>query len=355
MSNEMEAAGLASLGALSPGGKADLSGQPCRNCGELVEQRHCPKCGQLAASYHRPFFSLITESISDSFALDGRIARTLPLLLLRPGVLTRRYAEGRRARYVPPFRLFLLSSLVFYFVVFAFVGQANWLNFADVSANGQPLSDAQLSELREAFVDESGQVDEARLEEFITRLAEGNEVAEAGDVAPVDVANEANNKDEVSEPSIQEEIQAGEQVDHEIEDRVRRIIDNPRLFISAVETWLPRLSLLMVPFTMLAMSLMYFWRRKVFIYDHAIHALNLHSWIYLTATFSMLVGWLLSPGLASAFFFIALPVYVTFSLKGAYRSGFISSFLRMIVLSIFWLFGVTFLSIGVAFTSALSV
>ena len=111
MSNELETVGLASIGGLSPGGKADLSGEPCRNCGEMVNQRHCPRCGQLAASFHRPFIALVWDSISDSFALDSRLSRTLPLLFFRPGLVTRRYVEGRRARYVPPFRLFLLSSL----------------------------------------------------------------------------------------------------------------------------------------------------------------------------------------------------------------------------------------------------
>ena len=346
MSTELEAAGAASLGAVRTGGKADLSGQPCRNCGEMVEERYCSRCGQLAASYHRPFFSLVTESISDSFALDGRIARTLPLLLFRPGVLTRRYTEGKRARYMPPFRLFLLSSLIFYFVVFALVGNANWLNFADLEVDGQELTVAQMRDMQEAFIDESGEVDEARLEAFVESLQAGGEINFSADGN--DPAEEASAPDATAPPDPVSENQ-------EIEQRVQRIMDNPRLFVSAIETWLPRLSLLLVPFTMLAMSLMYFWRRKVFVYDHAIHALNLHSWMYLAATLAILIGWLAYPGLAGILFTIAVPVYVTLSLRGAYQTGFIASVLRMLVLSIFWLFAVSILSVGVVIASALSV
>ena len=98
MSYELETVGLASIGGLSPGGKADLSGEPCRNCGEMVNQRHCPRCGQLAASFHRPFIALVWDSISDSFALDSRLSRTLPLLFFMPGLVNRRYVEGRRCR-----------------------------------------------------------------------------------------------------------------------------------------------------------------------------------------------------------------------------------------------------------------
>ena len=367
MSQESEMLGLASIGAVSPGGKADLSGQPCRNCGEMVEQRHCPRCGQLAASYHRPFYALITESVSDSMALDGRIARSMPLLFFRPGVLTRRYTEGKRARYVPPFRLFLLSSLLFYFVVFAFLGQVNWLDFATANVDGEQLSDQDMQELRDAFVGEDGQVDNARLQAFLRGLedaaAEGETVpgitepasdGETGDEAPAppDETGEGDEADPDSAPAERPEIVTPIP---EMEERVQRIIDNPQLFVSALELWLPRLSLLLVPFTMLAMSLMYFWRRKVFVYDHAIHALNLHSWIYLAATFAMLVGLVIGAGTASALFFLALPVYVTLSLRGAYRSGIISSFFRMLVLSLFWIIGVSVLGVGVVIASVLSV
>jgi len=131
MSVDLETAGAASIGGLSTRQSADLAGQPCRNCGELVEQRYCTNCGQLAASFHRPILSLIGETISDIFTVDGRLARTLPVLLFRPGRLTKNYTEGKRARYVPPFRLFLLASLVFYLVLFALVPPGQFINVDD--------------------------------------------------------------------------------------------------------------------------------------------------------------------------------------------------------------------------------
>ena len=69
----------------------------------------------------------------------------------------------------------------------------------------------------------------------------------------------------------------------------------------------------------------------------------------------ILIGWLANPGLAGVLFTIAVPVYVTLSLRGAYRTGIVTSFLRMLVLSIFWLFAVSILSVGVVIASALSV
>ena len=45
---------------------------------------------------------------------DSRLWRTLAALLLRPGYLTREFLAGRRARYLPPVRLYLVISLVFF-------------------------------------------------------------------------------------------------------------------------------------------------------------------------------------------------------------------------------------------------
>jgi hypothetical protein len=50
--------------------------------------------------------------------LDSRLWRTVIPLLVRPGQLTRDYLEGRRARYMPPFRMYLVLSVVFFVVAF---------------------------------------------------------------------------------------------------------------------------------------------------------------------------------------------------------------------------------------------
>ena len=54
------------------------------------------------------------ESISHA---DSRLWRTLWYLLSRPGFLTREFFEGKRVRYLPPFRLYLVISVVFFLAV----------------------------------------------------------------------------------------------------------------------------------------------------------------------------------------------------------------------------------------------
>ena len=93
----------------------------CQNCDTPLQGRYCANCGQRRDDLDVSLGTLLTSLLSDIFSLDGRLARTLKPLFLKPGFVPREFVSGRRARHVPPIRLFLLSSAVM-FVVLALVG-----------------------------------------------------------------------------------------------------------------------------------------------------------------------------------------------------------------------------------------
>ena len=57
------------------------------------------------------------EFIGHYVALEGKLWKSLWLLLVKPGRLTLEYIQGRRVRYVQPLRLYLTFSLVFFALV----------------------------------------------------------------------------------------------------------------------------------------------------------------------------------------------------------------------------------------------
>lgn len=59
------------------------------------------------------FVHELTEGLTHS---DSRLWRTLLCLWTRPGRLTQEFVAGRRAAYLPPFRLFLVLSVTFFLV-----------------------------------------------------------------------------------------------------------------------------------------------------------------------------------------------------------------------------------------------
>lgn len=98
--------------------------RPCPNCGTFVDDRFCPHCGQKNVERLLSLRRIAGDTLDDQFVLNAALPRTLGALLTRPGFLTREYKEGRIARYLAPFRLYLLASVVF-FVAMSFVTNAN--------------------------------------------------------------------------------------------------------------------------------------------------------------------------------------------------------------------------------------
>lgn len=86
----------------------------CPSCGALIDGRFCAACGQRAPAADdftaRRFFGAAWRELSDG---DSRTLRTLRALLV-PGELTRAFAAHEWRRYLPPLRLYLVVSGVFF-------------------------------------------------------------------------------------------------------------------------------------------------------------------------------------------------------------------------------------------------
>lgn len=85
-----------------------------------VEHRFCGHCGQERGEPQLSFRPAVADALADVSDLDGKLLRTFRLLLLRPGQLTVEWLEGRRVRSVSPIRLYLLASVIFFFVASLF-------------------------------------------------------------------------------------------------------------------------------------------------------------------------------------------------------------------------------------------
>ncbi len=93
----------------------------CANCdyaflpGEPDE--FCPRCGQQNHAVEIGFGHVVEEFLEGIFHFDGKVFRTARLLLFKPGELTRRFLAGHRVPYVPPIRLYVFISFVFFLLL----------------------------------------------------------------------------------------------------------------------------------------------------------------------------------------------------------------------------------------------
>lgn len=85
------------------------STSPCLNCGTTLTGAYCAACGQQRVDLVVPTWHVLREAFADATDIDGRLLRTARALL-SPGKLTVEFLQGRRAPYVGPLKLFLMTG-----------------------------------------------------------------------------------------------------------------------------------------------------------------------------------------------------------------------------------------------------
>lgn len=91
--------------------------RPCQNCGDPTPGGYCPRCGQRKVEVRVSMRRMLLDLLDDQLSINSAVPRTVFALFFRPGHLTRQYVQGRIASYVPPFRLYLVSSVLFFLVL----------------------------------------------------------------------------------------------------------------------------------------------------------------------------------------------------------------------------------------------
>ena len=100
--------------ALNPDPLPRLDHAACLNCDAPLSANFCAQCGQETTLHVPSAREFLHEFISHYVALEGRLWKTLGLLMFKPGKLTAEYIAGRRMRYVQPLRLYLTFSILFF-------------------------------------------------------------------------------------------------------------------------------------------------------------------------------------------------------------------------------------------------
>ena len=351
MSGEVEALGglvTAGLAAEALDGPRAAAGHAshgaCANCGTPLAGQFCGNCGQ-NAHIHRTLGGVFHDFLHGITHFDGKTWKTLPMLLFRPGKLTRDYIEGKRARYVAPVPLFLLVVFLMFFV-FSFVSIKDNIGGGVTNDSGQQMTQAEAQKELPKVEAEIAKLD--RQIASASKRSEPGEVAairgaRAGEVAmrdrlrtrakgevetPLDIPGELAREMKSSDP----DVNFGNET---LNQKARAALKNPELVFYKIQGKAYKLSFLLVPLSLPWLWLMFAWKRNVRMYDHAIFALYSISFMSLlfiigsiALSLDMMDQWLWIPLLT------APVVHMYFQLKGAYALSRFSALWRTSVLSL---------------------
>ncbi len=104
----------------------------CANCGAELGGQFCHTCGQSSKSMIKFFGEVIKELLDDTLGYDSRLKHSLFPLFFKPGRLTLDYVKGKRFHYVLPFKLYLITSVLFILLIKNSTDTEN-LNFDNVA------------------------------------------------------------------------------------------------------------------------------------------------------------------------------------------------------------------------------
>lgn len=358
---DIEGAGGAITGGLvagaieKPTGKAgEAHHGVCSDCGAETSGNFCANCGQ-PTHVHRSLLHLGEELLHGVMHFDARIWRTLPLLWLNPGRLTREWVEGRRTRYVSPLAIFLFTLFVMFFALSFMphpesapplereiaeerleVAEAETAlaeTRADLAADpsGVGRTAVEMAEKLVAQRRESlGQLEQELREGRADGLKPGSWQAEIKDMADGDETHDGTGKLKVMGREAKAE-------GHGVGATMMKKLQNPDLALYKLQQTMYKFAFLLVPLSIPFVALLFLWKRGFTLYDHGVFVLYSLTFMAMLLMTMVLAG-TISPWLGGIVIFagmLAIPVHVFAQLKGAYSLSIFSALWRTVLLLMF--------------------
>ncbi len=313
------------LASLPPEAAAALPVPPlerCENCGNEVSQRYCGACGQrldppVHSLWH--FSQIATEDLTHA---DSRVWRTLWALLFKPGHLTREFLGGRRARYLPPVRLYLVLSVVFFLVASAVHTRLTVLSIDDAHPSGSKVRAAN------TVNDAVGSVATPR---------PGETPEQRADRVCAD-SNYNGPGEKMLQPLFRQACR-------------KTVTDNGRELQAQFLHNIPRAMFIFLPLLAGVMMLMYWWPRHYYV-EHLLLFVHNHAFVFLVATLALLLAPVTQrlPVLKFAIF-LYFVWYMYRSMRVFYQQGRALTVSKLMLLSFFYL---VFAALMIALTSVYS-
>jgi hypothetical protein len=294
----------------------------CLNCDAALLGEYCAQCGQHVKHHVHSTRAVAAELFEDLTHADHRVWHTLKPLLRRPGEVTVEYLRGKRASYTPPFRLYIVLSLLFFLTASL---SHDTVEVVTLNDDGQAYA---LSAETQAQLDEFLQrIDPDRRPKARSQL-EGALVKVPPDQQAKMVAGLFNACSPETLSAVLPESLAGKE----------RLIDACRAIttgkgddvVEEMGKHVPQMMFFLIPLIALCAKVLYLGSRRYYA-EHVLFFVHFHAAFFLLGTLNNVAGWLLGffkgswagflAGLLTAAFVIYVPIYLYRAMRRVYAQG----------------------------------
>jgi hypothetical protein len=278
----------------------EIQKHKCSNCHAEGHGSYCSECGQKYIHLQRPLKELL-DDVFDSFNIDRGILKTLIPFIIKPGFLTSEYLDGKRKKYMSPLRLYLLMSLIFFFLAQATsnkMDQKSSPGFLSISSDTTDqkimLDDSTALELLKSDTIFIGERD-------TTGSAAGQRKADR---------------------------------QYRFQKALIKVITDRVVFVRSFYKSISYLLFILMPAYALILKLLYIRRKRLYI-EHLIFSLNMHSFALLLFSIMVILKTTF-PAVGDSFnlMLIFLPLYFSLGMKRFYIQAWFKTILKVFILTI---------------------
>jgi uncharacterized protein DUF3667 len=355
---DLEAVGGAATGGLiaktfeKPTGVAGEHHNVCADCGTETIGRYCHNCGN-ASHVHRTLLHLAEELLHGVWHFDSRTWRTLPLLMFRPGQLTREWCQGKRTRYVSPLAVFLFTVFVMFMLLsYAPEPEKTTVGRQAIATADLARRNTDVANARAALKDAPPEAKAAAQAALDVALAEqekaGSRIGNTPKAAEVE-----NWKEELAMESKDGKFDV-DTGNERLNETIKHKLENPELALYKLQQTFYKFSFLLVPISIPFVAMLFLWKRGFTLYDHGVfvlYSLTFMSLLIMAVAVAGRVGGIVA-GLAYAATPFVIPAHMYYQLKGAYGLRAFSALWRMSFLLVFCSIALTFFVLAILWLNA---
>lgn len=320
----------------------------CKNCEKSFDESfdYCPYCGQETAD-KLTIGVLFSNTIGNYFSIDARFFRSFIPLMTKPGVIARRFVDGKRFSYLHPAQFYLFVSVVFFFAFSFTIRKVD--NTINKKLKENFSSEIELDSLK--FKKDSIGLEKAKkaLTENVALMElSGNEINKIDSILSVEqkegsflfdakrkkidslIAIDASLEEKLKAMGLQEDDSV---ITEKFYAQVLKFYENKGGgVLQTLYDTIPITMFLMLPLFAFLLKIFY-WKRATFAH-HMVFSFYFFTFIFTSLCLLILTNAIFEiPIWLKVIFFFSFMVYLVLALKNFYNSFWLSALVKGIVVS----------------------